>query len=75
MYDDTFRYEMICAPFVGVSNHWNNMMFGCAFLSNELTESFVWLLNTFLTCMHGKKPVTIFTDQDAAMNSAIEQVI
>ena len=77
VFDTTYRtnkYEMICAPFVGVNNHWNNTMFGCAFLANEKHESFVWLFETFMIAMNQKKPITIFTDQDAAMASAINQV-
>ena len=77
VFDTTFRtnkYDMICAPFVGANNHWRNAMFGCAFLANETTETFTWLLETFLSAMDNKKPVTVFIDQDAAMAKAIEQV-
>jgi hypothetical protein len=40
-------------------------------LYDETIESFVWLFETFLEAMFGKKPITIFTDQDAAMSAAI----
>ncbi|CAN1177292.1 Protein FAR1-RELATED SEQUENCE 12 [Linum perenne] len=40
---------------------------------DETAESFQWLFRTFLRCMKGKKPKTIFTDQDAAMAVAIRE--
>ncbi|XP_056685504.1 protein FAR1-RELATED SEQUENCE 5-like [Spinacia oleracea] len=77
VFDTTYRtnrYNLICAPIVGINNHWNNYMFGCAFIGDEKIESFVWLLQTFKKSMGGKSPISIFTDQDAAMNNAINQV-
>ncbi|XP_056695307.1 protein FAR-RED IMPAIRED RESPONSE 1-like [Spinacia oleracea] len=41
---------------------------------DEKIESFVWLLQTFKKSMGGKSPISIFTDQDAAMNNAINPV-
>ena len=35
---------------------------------------FVWLFRTWLTCMFGNPPNAIITDQDRAMQNAIEQV-
>ncbi|KAL8475156.1 hypothetical protein ACS0TY_030802 [Phlomoides rotata] len=40
VFDTTYRtnrYNLICAPFVGVNNYWKNTMFGCAFISDEKT--------------------------------------
>ncbi|KAL3538149.1 hypothetical protein ACH5RR_001515 [Cinchona calisaya] len=70
----TNKYNMICAPFVGVNNHWKNVYFGCAFLHNENASSFEWLFTSFLDSMSGKAPNTIFTDQDAAIATAIKKV-
>ncbi|XP_024165441.1 protein FAR1-RELATED SEQUENCE 5-like [Rosa chinensis] len=77
VFDTTYRtnkYNMICAPFVGVNHHWKNVLFGCAFLLDETTASFIWLFETFLEAMEGKKPKTIFTDRCQAMANAIEKV-
>ncbi|KAK4434956.1 protein FAR1-RELATED SEQUENCE 5, partial [Sesamum alatum] len=77
IFDTTYRtnrYDLVCAPFVGVNHHWQNIMFGCAFLSDETTESFYWLFNTFLESMGSKAPSSIFTDQDQAMANAIAGV-
>ncbi|XP_074266098.1 protein FAR1-RELATED SEQUENCE 5-like [Silene latifolia] len=69
------QYNLICGAFVGINNHWSNVMFGCAFLSNEKEESFEWLFNVFNESMgEDVRPVSIFTDQDQAIANAIETV-
>ncbi|KAL3846190.1 hypothetical protein ACJIZ3_003593 [Penstemon smallii] len=70
----TNKYELICAPFIGIDNHNQNVMFGLAFLSDETESSFEWLFRTFLESMGGKQPETIFTDQCQAMMNAIGTV-
>ncbi|XP_019178034.1 PREDICTED: protein FAR1-RELATED SEQUENCE 5-like [Ipomoea nil] len=70
----TNRYDMICAPFVGMNHHCMNVMFGCGFLLNERIESFVWLFKVFVRSMGGKHPQTIMIDQCAAMAAGIAQV-
>ena len=75
--DTTYRtnkYNLICAPFVGVNHHWQNVMFGCAHLLDETTNSFTWLFKSFLDSMGNRSPITIFTDQDQAMSNAIGEV-
>jgi hypothetical protein len=42
-------------------------------ISSEDTTTFVWLFETWLICMKGQAPRTIITDQDKAMNSAINK--
>ncbi|XP_021746050.1 protein FAR1-RELATED SEQUENCE 5-like [Chenopodium quinoa] len=78
VFDTTYRtnrYNLICAPFVGINNHWHNCMFACTFIRDEKTESFVWLLETFKKAMEDKTPTSIFTNQDQAMANAIERVL
>ncbi|XP_021774614.1 protein FAR1-RELATED SEQUENCE 5-like [Chenopodium quinoa] len=77
VFDTTYRtnrHNLICAPIVGINNHWKNCMFGCAFIRDEKIESFVWLLETFKKSMGGKCPISIFTNQDQAMCSAIQKL-
>ena len=41
IFDTTYRtnkYNLICAPFVGINHHWKNVLFGCAFLIDETTQ-------------------------------------
>jgi len=38
VFDTTYctnKYDMICAPFVGMNHHAMNVVFGCRFLINE----------------------------------------
>ncbi|XP_020703717.1 protein FAR1-RELATED SEQUENCE 5-like [Dendrobium catenatum] len=66
------KYNLACAPVVGVNNHWQNVLLGVAFLSDETIASFTWLFRTFIKIMDNKHPITIFIDQDQAMARAIE---
>lgn len=77
MLDTTYhvsKYNMICAPFLGVNHHWKNTLFGCALLLDETVNSFIWLFETFLEAMGNRAPRTIFTDQDQAIEKAVEKV-
>ncbi|KAK6153911.1 hypothetical protein DH2020_013550 [Rehmannia glutinosa] len=47
----TTKYNLICAPFVGINHHKQNVMFGLAFMSDETESSFEWLFKTFLESM------------------------
>ena len=52
VFDTTYRtnkYNLICAPFVGVNHYWQNVMFGCVFLLDETIDSFKWLLSNSWT--------------------------
>ncbi|KAJ4813998.1 FAR1-related sequence 1 [Rhynchospora pubera] len=69
------QYWMVCAPFVGVNHHWQNVVFGCAFLLERSKASYTWLFKTFLSSMGGKGPRTIFTDYNEAMAEAIEETL
>ncbi|GMI71306.1 FAR1-related sequence 5 [Hibiscus trionum] len=51
VFDTTYRtnrYNLICAPFVGINHHRQTIMFGYAFLLDETTASFTWLFKSFL---------------------------
>ncbi|XP_021753449.1 protein FAR1-RELATED SEQUENCE 5-like isoform X2 [Chenopodium quinoa] len=77
VFDTTYRtnkYGMICAPFVGMNHHGNNVMFGMGFILNERTESFDWLFDTFLHSMGRKSPITIMTDQAQAIAAGIRNI-
>ncbi|XP_022852344.1 protein FAR1-RELATED SEQUENCE 5-like [Olea europaea var. sylvestris] len=68
----TNKYDMPFAPFVGVNHYSQSTLLGCGLLSNEDTGTFVWLFRTWLECMHGQAPNAIITDQDWAMQNAIQ---
>ncbi|XP_022889311.1 protein FAR1-RELATED SEQUENCE 5-like [Olea europaea var. sylvestris] len=70
----TNKYDMPFAPFVGVNHHGQSILLGCGLVSNEDTNTFVWLFRTWLQCMHGQAPNGIITDQDRAMQNTIQIV-
>ncbi|KAI8528349.1 hypothetical protein RHMOL_Rhmol12G0142900 [Rhododendron molle] len=77
-FDTTFRTNKEYRPFAlfaGFNHFRMTCIFGAALLYGETAESFEWLFKTFLHAMSGKKPITIFTDKDAAMAKAIKSVL
>uniref|UniRef100_A0A0A9T3X6 Protein FAR1-RELATED SEQUENCE n=1 Tax=Arundo donax TaxID=35708 RepID=A0A0A9T3X6_ARUDO len=70
----TNKYNMPFAPIVGINGHGKNIVFGWALLEDQKSETFSWLLETFVEVMGGKKPGLIMTDQDAAMKKAISEL-
>ncbi|XP_042467506.1 protein FAR1-RELATED SEQUENCE 5-like [Zingiber officinale] len=68
---NTNKYGLIFAPFIGVNHHHQSIVFGCAFLSDEKTKSFVWLLTKFIEAMPKGPPTVIITDQDPALTKAM----
>ncbi|KAI5323402.1 hypothetical protein L3X38_032474 [Prunus dulcis] len=74
VFDTTFNtnlYGMVIVPLLGVNNHRQTVLFGCAFLTSETTDSFVWLLEEFKKATPSEPPKMIITDQYAAMSKAI----
>ncbi|GKC20717.1 regulation of nuclear pre-mRNA domain-containing protein 1B [Tanacetum coccineum] len=75
-FDATFnsnKHNMKFVPFIGVDNHKKCVTLGSGMLLHEDTESYMWLLKTFITAFL-KEPMMIVTDQDGAMKRAIEAV-
>ncbi|XP_023732794.1 protein FAR1-RELATED SEQUENCE 5 [Lactuca sativa] len=75
-FDATFRtnrYHMVFVPFTGIDNHKRCVTFGAGLLSREDTDSYIWLLKSFLKAF-GKQPLLVLSDQDPAMKKAIETV-
>ncbi|XP_059437602.1 protein FAR1-RELATED SEQUENCE 5-like [Corylus avellana] len=61
--------------FTGFNHHRRVVIFWPALLYDETVESFKWLFENFLDAHGGKKPQTIFTDQEAAMAKALTEVM
>lgn len=73
-FDTTYRTNAFNKPlviFVGVNNYFKTRVFGFALLQNEKTETYVWVLQTFLHCMNGLAPKVVVTNGDNAMKLAI----
>ncbi|CAN6334678.1 unnamed protein product [Urochloa humidicola] len=67
-------YKMPFGLFVGVNNHFQSTIFGGVFMKDETIPSFEWVFKEFVSLMGGKVPTTVFTDQCAAMASALKKV-
>ena len=62
-------------PFVGLNHHRSTVIFGCGIISNEIYEAYEWLLQTLLTNMAQKHPISVITDGDLAMQKAIRTIL
>ncbi|XP_020263305.1 protein FAR1-RELATED SEQUENCE 5-like [Asparagus officinalis] len=74
VFDVTYRtnkFGLPFAPFTGVNHHRQSTLLGCALLADEQEDTFVWLFEEWLKCMHDIEPGAIITDQDRAMCNAI----
>lgn len=72
-----FRKNAYGKPFIilaGCNNHDQAIVFGCALLGDETTETYVWLLETFLEAMNHKVPVSVITDGDKAIDDAVKKM-
>ncbi|KAJ9692726.1 hypothetical protein PVL29_011691 [Vitis rotundifolia] len=68
------KYEIPLLAFVGVNHHGQPVLLGCGLLADETPETYIWLFRAWLTCMSGRPPQTIITDQCKALQSAIAEV-
>lgn len=68
------NYEIPLVAFVGVNHHGQSILLGCGLLADETFETYIWLFRTWLTCMFGRPPQTIFTNQCKTIQSAIAEV-
>lgn len=66
---------MIFAPFIKVNNHGQTTVFACSFLSDETTESFVWLFEQFKKTMPGDLLKMIIIDPNPAIMKAISETL
>nr|CAD1818216.1 unnamed protein product [Ananas comosus var. bracteatus] len=77
-FDTTFqtnKCEIPFAPLLGINHQKQTIVFGAALLFDETADSFVWLFKTFLSCMSGKQPATIFANHSEAISRAISVVL
>ncbi|XP_020244988.1 protein FAR1-RELATED SEQUENCE 7-like [Asparagus officinalis] len=59
VFDVTYRtnkFGLPFAPFTGVNHHRQSTLLGCALLADEQEDTFVWLFEEWLKCMHGIEP-------------------
>ncbi|KAL3824983.1 hypothetical protein ACJIZ3_021012 [Penstemon smallii] len=70
----TNKYGIPLISLVGVNHHGQSILLGCGFLGHESVECFVWMFRTWLTCMQGRHPQVIVTDQSKSLHAAVSKV-
>jgi hypothetical protein len=76
-FDTTYvrnKYKMPLALFVGVNQHYQFILLGCALISDESAATFSWLFRTWLKGVGGQVPKVIITDHDMTLKSVISDV-
>ncbi|XP_057444493.1 protein FAR1-RELATED SEQUENCE 5-like [Lotus japonicus] len=76
-FDATYKKNKYRRPLVifsGVNHHNQTIVFASALVSNEKEETYVWLLQKFMTAMNGKAPISVITDGHVPMKHAIQKV-
>lgn len=66
------KCEMPLALFFGVNHHGQLVLLGCGLLSEESTETYFWVLKTWLTCMLGSHPNAVITNECKAIQGLNE---
>ncbi|KAK4484336.1 hypothetical protein RD792_006913 [Penstemon davidsonii] len=77
-FDTTYirnKYKIPLALFIGVNQHYQFMLLGCAFVSDENEGTFSWVMQSWLKAMGGQAPKIIITDQDQVMKSVVSAVL
>lgn len=70
----TSKYELPLVSFVGVNHHGQSVLLGCGFLGHESVDYFIWMFKSWLTCMLGRHPQVIITDQSKPLQTAVSEV-
>lgn len=76
-FDTTYlinKYDSPFASFVGVNHHGQLVLFGCGLLASGTSENYVWLFEAWLSCMLGRSPKAIITDQCMTIQYAVSEV-
>ncbi|XP_073114391.1 protein FAR1-RELATED SEQUENCE 9-like [Elaeis guineensis] len=76
--DTTYKNDKELMPiviFTGVNHHLQPVVFGCALLVDESEASFVWLFENWLAAMPASHPVSLITELNRAMATAVAKVL
>lgn len=68
------KYRIPFVPIVGVNNHFQFILLGCALIGDEMKSSYTWLMRTWLRAVAGQSPKVIITDNDRSFAEAAYDV-
>ncbi|XP_010492935.1 PREDICTED: protein FAR1-RELATED SEQUENCE 12 isoform X1 [Camelina sativa] len=77
VFDTSYRKGNYAVPFatvIGFNHHRQPVLLGCAMVADESKEAFLWLFQTWLRAMPGRRPRSIVADQDLPIQQALVQV-
>ncbi|WMV55314.1 hypothetical protein MTR67_048699 [Solanum verrucosum] len=77
-FDSTYlvnQWRMPFASFVGVNQHKQSILLGCALLTSEDIETYKFVFSTWLAAMGNAPPTTILTDQYESIKAAIAEFV
>lgn len=69
------KHDIPLVSFSGSNHHCQSVLLGCGLLVDETIETYIWLMRAWLTCVSGRPPQTIITDQCKALQVAIFEVL
>lgn len=75
-FDTTYvrnKYKIPLALFIGVNQHCQFMLLGCAVLCDGSVSTYSWIMHTWLQAMAGQTPKVVITDQDKAIKAAVSE--
>ncbi|XP_010246752.1 PREDICTED: protein FAR1-RELATED SEQUENCE 5-like [Nelumbo nucifera] len=78
IFDSTYKTNVYGKPlliFLVMNNHHQTIIFAAALLADETEDSYMWMLDTFLRAMGGRKPISVVTDCDEEMQKAIKNLL
>ncbi|MBA0658536.1 hypothetical protein Goklo_010735 [Gossypium klotzschianum] len=70
----TDKYQVPLVSFIGVNHHGQSVLLGCGLLAGDTIEACTWLFRAWLTCMLGRPPQVIITDQCRTLQAAVADV-
>ncbi|XP_025624747.1 protein FAR-RED ELONGATED HYPOCOTYL 3 isoform X1 [Arachis hypogaea] len=76
-FDTTYvrnKYKMPLALFVGVNQHYQFILLGCALISDESPATFSWLMRMWLKGVGGQVPKVMITEHDKTLKSVIADI-
>ncbi|KAK9698696.1 hypothetical protein RND81_08G124300 [Saponaria officinalis] len=68
------KYKIPLTLLVGVNQHYQFMLLGCAIVTDESAATYSWIFQTWVQAMGGQAPKVIITDQDNSLKSAVSEV-
>ncbi|XP_061373129.1 protein FAR1-RELATED SEQUENCE 6-like [Gastrolobium bilobum] len=70
----TGEYQVPLVLFLGLNHHKQCILFGCGLLAGDTIDSYTWLFRAWLTCILGRPPQVIITNQCGILQTVVADV-